>query len=69
MNESVCSGLCSQLKGSIKECFRGSTALGRKFGSWCMEESARAKDVMARSILYADDKLLDIFLRMNRWET
>ena len=25
MNESVYSGLCAQLKGSIKECFRGST--------------------------------------------
>lgn len=44
MNESVCSGLRAQLKGSIKECFRGSTVLGRKFGSWCMGESARAKE-------------------------
>lgn len=41
MNESDCSGLCVQLKGSIKECFRGSSVLGRKFGSWCVEESAR----------------------------
>lgn len=44
MNESVCSGLCAQLKGSIKECFRDSTVLDRMFGSWCTEESARAKE-------------------------
>lgn len=44
MNESVCSGLRALLKGSIKECFRGSTVLGRKFGSWCTEESARTKE-------------------------
>lgn len=67
MNESVCSGLRAQLKGSIKECFRGSTVLGRKFGSWCIEESARAKkknvlkDMVARINLYADDTKLDIF--------
>lgn len=43
MNKSVCSGLGSQLKGSIKECFRGFTMLGRKFGSWCTEKSDSAK--------------------------
>lgn len=73
MNESVCSGLCAQLKGSIKECFRGSAVLGRKFGRWCMAESARAKernaqkDKVAWISLYADDTLLDIFQHVNRW--
>lgn len=33
MNESVCSGLCALLKGSIKECFRGFTVLCRKLGA------------------------------------
>ncbi len=75
MNESVCSGLRVQLKGSIKECFRGSSVLGRKFGSWCMEESARAKkknvlkDMVARIKPYPDDTPLDIFQRVNRWAT
>lgn len=61
MNESVCSGLCVQLKGSIKECFRGSSVLGRKFGSWCVEESARRwtkKDRQTRRYLYPPPTLV-----------
>lgn len=71
MNESVCSGLCVQLKGSIKECFRGSSVLGRKFGSWYVEESARRWTKKNRDTtlplpsthisLYEDDTLLCVF--------
>lgn len=68
MNESVCSGLCAQLKGSIKGCLWASTVLGRKFASWCTEERAKRKKV-ARINPYADDTPLDGVQRANRCAT
>lgn len=73
MNESVCSGLCALLKGSIKECFRGSTVLRRKLGPGVLSNMPEkrkknvTKEKVARIDLYADDTPFDVFQRENRW--
>lgn len=66
MNESVCSDLHAQLKGSIKECFKHVSVLGWKFLSSCMKEKNRLKDMLGTVSLYADDTQLDLYQRVTR---